>query len=157
MEYLTANVPPGSLELEGGAENPPTLQGPHVVLELQPTWRVAQRWDLFGLVGVGWQRFTADAFELGEPTPLRVSERAGVVVEMPLSFGGRLALGESGWGVSLLGTLAVPVNQSGALFDSTAGAAQSVRQDTSELENVAAFQRFGLSYGAAASIDLQLY
>ncbi len=156
MEYLSASVPRGSLGVEGDAASDPSLMGPHVVLELQPVWQLNQSLDLFSLVGVGWQRFETEAFAVREPTPLLVNERTGVVVELPVSLGGRLALGRSGFGVSLTAALAIPLMQTGALFDSDAGAAQSVRQDTGLLTRVDAFQHFGPAYGGTLAFDLQL-
>lgn len=154
MEYLHTTLGQGATGVAGEALGSSMLSGPRVVASLQPSYWLAPRWQLFARAGVGWQRLVSESIEVGQPTPLTISERTGVIVEFPASIGaGYVALPD--WllisadvGVRVAGP------QSGALFESGAGANQSLRQDTGELVHVAAFPTFGSGLFARMSVDV---
>jgi hypothetical protein len=139
MEYHQVEVEPGALGPSGAATEQPTLVGPHVVVQAQPMWPLSERFELFGRVGLGWQRFSASPIPLGRPTPLIVSERAGVLIELPVGIGLRCALWRDRIAIAALAGVDIVLSHSGALFDARTGASQSVRQDTGTVIYVDAF------------------
>jgi hypothetical protein len=156
MEYLEARVAPGALGVAGSAATDPAVFGPRVALTLEPRLPLGCQLELLGSVGVGWQRLTAEAFRIVEPTPLLVSERTGVLVEVPLQIGARVLVWPGRLGVSLSGQFTPVLSQSGALFEGSAGAAQTLRQDTGQLERVTAFPEITSSFSTGISVDILL-
>lgn len=154
MEYLQARLGEGATGVGGEALDEPMVSGPRVVGSLQPSYRLNPCWQLFARAGVGWQRFEVDSVRVGEPTPLLMSERTGVMIEFPASVGvGYAPL--SDWLVfSADAGIRIAGPQSGALFDSRAGASQSLRQDTGELVHVAPFPMFGNAIFTRISLDI---
>lgn len=153
MEYHALSIERGALGAAGPATGEPRISGPHVLGQLQPMLEVAPRLDAYALVGIGWQRFTADSVTLGNPTPLTISERSGVVVELPLALGARYAVLRDRMALALTFAISAPLSQSGALFDAGAGASQSLRQDTGELVRVEALPHFESATSACLSLD----
>lgn len=153
MEYHAVHLDPGALGVAGDNETTPTIRGPHVVAQLQPMIRLMPSWEAFALAGIAWQRFTASTISVGEPSPLLVSSRSGVVVELPFGIGTRYAFIPERMALSLLLSMSTPISDSGDLFNSRAGTSQSLRQDTGELVRVAALPSFGTTFGVGASVD----
>lgn len=153
MEYHALSIEPGALGAEGPATGEPNISGPHVLGQLQPMLELAPGLDGYALVGIGWQRFTADSVTLGEPTPLTIAERSGVLVELPLAVGARYAVLRDRMALALTFAFSAPLSQSGSLFDAGAGASQSLRQDTGELVRVDALPHFESATSASLSLD----
>jgi hypothetical protein len=152
MEYHAIDIEQGTLA-SGPVEGQPRMSGPHVKGQLQPMLRLTPRFDIFALLGVGWQRFTANAIGIGEPSPLLVSRRSGVLVELPLAIGARYAVLRERMAVGLSFCFTAPMTQTGALFDSNAGTNQSLRQDTGELVRVGGLPHFESALSAGLSFD----
>jgi hypothetical protein len=153
MTYHDVEITRGALGVAGATEGEPSIRGPRVVGQLQPMLQLAPRIDAFALVGIGWQRFTANSISIAEPTPLRVSERSGVLVELPIAVGARYAVLRERMALALTFGFAAPLTESGALFDADAGTSQSLRQDTGELVRVDALPHFAGALSGSVSLD----
>lgn len=156
MERVSVELRDGALGVPGSVTTTPTLRGPRVVVELEPRWAVLPRLDLFATLGAAWQRFTLAPLSMSDPTPLSISQRSGVLVEYPLHLGVSYQVLPRLVSVSLTAGILVTGSQTGALFDSRAGANQSVRQDTGELVRVSALPEFGNAFSTGISLDLLL-
>ncbi len=154
MDYLQGEVRDGALRQPGVAEEDPSIAGPRISVELQPSHVLAPRLTLFGRLGAAWFRPAVEAFELDDPSHLIVSRRSGVVVEFPLGVGARYDLLEGRLGLTADASFSLAGSQSGDLFDSGAGTSQSVRQDTGELARVGPFPKFTSALGAGLSLEL---
>jgi hypothetical protein len=154
MAHLDAKPESGAFGVAGQPASTPTLSGPRVALELLPHLDLNESFELFAAAGAAWQRWTAPAFDVGEPTPLRTSERSGVLVEFPVSVGARLLFLERRLGLSLSMGALIAGPQSGALFDSGAGAGQALRQDTGVLVKVAAMPKFSSAVFGGLHFDV---
>ena len=106
--------------------------------------------------GVGWARFVAPPLT-AESTGVVLAERAGVLVDVPVTPRLTWHLVPSRVAISLAGTYALVLpTQTGDLFTNGTGQSQVLRQDTGELISIEGLPQFGHSLGAHLAIDLIL-
>src|SRR5262249_1942158 len=90
-EAIPVTIEQGGFDTQSSSFGNTQFEQPNLRLRslgarLEPTWVVAPRLRLFGIVGISWLRFVAEApTSTGEFNDLRTAERSGV--ELDYSFG----------------------------------------------------------------------
>lgn len=119
--YLRAQqpltVPDGSLRAGTTVEGGKHLSSYVLGARVQPTLNLGSRLHLWANAGAGWGKVSVPALDLEDASgSMRVAERDGVLVEIPLGLGGSFDIIERWLAISVDATYAFALQQSGDVY-----------------------------------------
>lgn len=154
--YLRARqpltIPDGSLREGTSVEGDEHLSSYVLGARIQPTLNLGRRLHLWANAGAGWGKVWAPAMELRDASgTMRIGERDGVLVEVPLGLGGSFDIIERWLAISVDATYALLLEQSGSVY----GGAQII-DARGTMSQVGPFPKLGSAMTGTISLLIEL-